>query len=239
MSRGDQGPSAEDRARSYDDDIRAAIPGYELLHETAAALLQNDLGENARVLLVGAGTGEEIVRLAPGNPGWHLIAVDPSAPMLAVARERVQAADLSDRVDLREGYVGDLPEGELFDAATMLLVMHFAPDDGAKLELLRSVSARLKLGAPLILADMHGDLHDPAIKRRYEAWKRRQIARGVAVADAEAMFAGLPQVVHFVPRERIEDLLREAGFVDIEPVFSAFVIGAWFARKAPGAAKST
>jgi tRNA (cmo5U34)-methyltransferase len=115
----------------------------------------------------------------------------------------------------------------------MLLVMHFLPDDGAKLELLRSVAARLKPGAPLIVADMHGDLKDPAVKRRYEAWQRRQIARGVAVSDAEAMFKGLPQVVHFVRRELIEELLREAGFVEIEPVFNAFVIGEWFARRGP------
>ena len=46
------------------------------------------------------------------------------------------------------------------------------------------------------------------------------------------MFEGLPQVVHFVTEARIEELLREAGFVDIEKVFQAFVIGGWLARKA-------
>ncbi len=225
-----EGESA-DHTRSYDDDIRAAIPGYDLLHETVAALLQNELGEHARILAVGVGTGEEILRLAPGNPKWHFTGEDPAAAMLAVAREKVAAAGLLDRVELVEGLIQDLPAGEPYDAATLILVQHFLPDDGAKLEILRAIAERLKPGAPLLVANMHGDLTAPATQRLYQAWKQRQIARGMSAGDAEGMFSGLPTVVHFVPEERIRALLTEAGFTEIAPVFKAFVIGAWLARK--------
>jgi tRNA (cmo5U34)-methyltransferase len=225
-----EGDSA-DHSRTYDDDIRAAIPGYDLLHETVAALLQNELGENARVLAAGVGTGEEILRLAPGNPGWRFTGEDPSAAMLAVAREKVAAEGVSDRVELIEGLVQDLPAAEPYDAATLILVQHFLPDDGAKLELLRAIAERLKPNAPLLVANMHGDLTVPATQRLYQAWKQRQIARGMSAEDAEGMFTGLPTVVHFVPEARIRALLWEAGFMEIEPVFKAFVIGAWLARK--------
>jgi tRNA (cmo5U34)-methyltransferase len=220
-----------DHSRTYDDDIRAAIPGYDLLHETVAALLQNELGENARVLAVGVGTGEEILRLAPRNPGWRFTGVDPSAAMLAVAREKVAAEGVSDRVELVEGLVQDLPAAEPYDAATLILVQHFLPDDSAKLDILRATAERLKPNAPLIMANMHGDLTAPATQRLYHAWKQRQIARGISPGDAEGMFAGLPTVVHFVPEERIRAQLREAGFTEIEPIVKAFVIGAWLARK--------
>jgi tRNA (cmo5U34)-methyltransferase len=226
--------SAAERARSYDEDIRAAMPGYDVLHETVAALLKNELSDEARILAVGVGTGEEIARLAPGNPGWRLTAVDPSAEMLAVARERVEGSGLGDRVDFHVGYAHDLPAGQAYDAATLILVQHFLPDDGAKLDLLRSIATRLKPGSPLILANMHGDLRDPVTQRLYQAWKRRQIARGMSASDADAMFQGLPQVVHFVSSERIRELLSEAGFGDVEPVFNAFVIGGWLARKTAG-----
>ncbi len=82
-----------------------------------------------------------------------------------------------------------------------------------------------------VLANMHGDLSDGPDQRRYQAWKQRQIARGMAITDADAMFQGLPEVIHFVSEERTRDLLHEAGFVDIEPVFRAFVIGGWLARR--------
>lgn len=221
----------EDHSRGYDGAIRSAMPGYDLLHETAAAFLRNALGEQARVLIVGAGTGEEVVRMGQANPGWRFTAEDPSAEMLAVAREKIDAAGFNGRVDLIVGTVQDVPAGEAFDAATMILVQHFLPDDGAKLEMLREVAGRLRPGAWLFLANMHGNLASPSDRRRYQAWKQRQIASGMSVDDAEAMFGGLPDVVHFVDEERTRQLLAEAGFGEIEQIFRAFVIGGWLARK--------
>src|SRR5262245_51347317 len=202
-----QDSDAAERAASYDDDVRAAIPGYELLHETAAALLHNALSERARLLLVGVGTGEEILRLAPGHPGWRFTAVDPASTMLDVARTKVDTAALNDRVEFRVGGVDDVPATEQFDAATLILVQHFLPDDGSKLAMLRAIADRLEPGGLLFLANMHGDLASPASQRLFQAWKQRQLARGLSSEDADAMFAGLPQVIHFVTEDRIEELL--------------------------------
>ena len=218
-------------ARGYDDAIRAAIPGYELLHESVAAFLPGVINDHATVLVVGAGTGEEIVRMSRANPGWRYVAEDPSAEMLDVAREKLAAAGAADRVEFVTGPIEDVPQGERFDGATMILVQHFLPDDGAKLAILREVAARLRPGAPLFLANMHGDLDAEPDTRRYQAWKRRQMARGMPAEDAEGMFSGLPTVVHFVSEGRTRQLLEEAGFMDIQNVFRAFVIGGWVATR--------
>ena len=218
-------------ARGYDDAIRAAIPGYELLHESVAAFLPGVINDHATVLVVGAGTGEEIVRMSRANPGWRYVAEDPSAEMLDVAREKLAAAGAADRVEFVTGPIEDVPQGERFDGATMILVQHFLPDDGAKLAILREVAARLRPGTPLFLANMHGDLDAEPDTRRYQAWKRRQMARGMSAEDAEGMFSGLPTVVHFVSEGRTRQLLEEAGFMDIQNVFRAFVIGGWVATR--------
>lgn len=222
---------ASSSAGGYDDAIRAAIPGYELLHESVAAFLPGLIGEQASILAVGVGTGEEIVRLGRESPGWRFVAEDPSAEMLDVAREKVEAAGMTDRVEFVAGPIEDVPQGEAFDAVTMILVQHFLPDDGAKLAILREVAARLRPGAPLFLANMHGDLSATDDQLRYQAWKRRQMARGMSAEDAEAMFTGLPTVVHFVSAERTRKLLRGAGFSDIQNVFRAFVIAGWVAYR--------
>lgn len=228
-----ESPPEPNHAESYDTDIRFAIPGYETLHEVAAALLTVELdGRPApHVLCTGTGTGEEIMRLAPPHPDWHITGVDPSAPMLAVAKRKVIGADLTSRVTLLPGSVSDLPEGRRFDAATLLLVLHFLPDDGTKLAMLRAIAARLRPGAPLILADQHADLTSPEDSRLYRAWRARQIARGMPADAADAMFAGLPQVIHFIPESRLRALLTEAGFTTIQPIFRALVIGAWLAHR--------
>jgi len=219
-------------ARGYDDSIRTGVPGYDLLHELTVALLRVDLGEEARVLCVGAGTGEEIVRLGAANPRWRVVGADPSLEMLAVAERRVAAAGLGARVELRAVYADELPAAERFDAATLLLVMHFLPDDGAKLALLRSVAERLVPGAPLVLADLHGDRTTMEFQRLEAAWRRRLLDLGQKPADVDQMLRRVAEHVHFVPAARLAALLAEVGFEEPVPFFRGLLFGGWVARRA-------
>ena len=219
-------------AENYDRGIRVAAPGYEALHDMAHSLLRLELEERARLLVVGAGTGTEIAGMGAKEPGWSFTGVDPSADMIDVARRRVAESGLTQRTDLRVGYTRDLPPTEPYDGATAILVMHFLPDDGQKLELLQSISARLRTGAPFILADLHGDENSARFSRFLAAWRLRQLALGMEEKDVEEMFRDLRAVVRFVPEERIVNLLREAGFEGIERFHGAMLFGGWIARKA-------
>jgi tRNA (cmo5U34)-methyltransferase len=220
-----------EHARNYDEGIRVAGLGYNVLHDLTGALLGSLLPAQAQVLVVGAGTGEEIVQLGTRYPGWCFTGIDPSAEMLAVARQRIAEAGLTDRVTLHVGTVDGLPMDDRYDAATLLLVMHFLPDDGAKLALLRGIAERLRPGAPLVLADLHGDLESAGSKLRLEAWRQRQVNRGIAANNIEEMFRQLPQSVYFIPERRLEALLAEAGFTGVERFFQALLFGGWIARR--------
>lgn len=129
-----------DRATQYDLDIRKAIPGYESLHGMTQSLLQTSLSKSARLLIVGSGTGMELVNYSKLNPEWLLTGVDPAAEMMAIAQAELAAQGLQGRVNLHTGYVNSLPETEPMDAATLMLVMHFLTDDGAKLQLLQDIA---------------------------------------------------------------------------------------------------
>ena len=106
--------------------------------------------------------------------------------MLDLAKEKIQAAGLTDRVSLFKGHVDDLPTDRLYDGATAAMVLHFVPDDGGKLKLLCDVAKRLKSGAPLVLMDAHGDLSAPGSKLFLEAWKHQQNLGGVKWEDVES-----------------------------------------------------
>jgi len=218
-------------AHKYDRRIRTVIPGYEVLHGLACSLLRLDLEQHARLLVVGAGTGMEISHLGEDNPGWRFTGVDPSADMLAVARRRMMEGGISERVGLHAGFAQELPAAESYDAATLILVMHFIPDDGEKLKLLKSISARLQPGAPLILADLHGDRDSDQFARFIAAWRYRQLASGMDPDDVKEMFEHILSNIHFVPEERTMALLREAGFDHVETFYGAFLLGGWVARK--------
>ncbi len=73
----------------------------------ALAYLQLHLGPGARVLVVGAGGGAEVVTFS--QQPWRLTGVDPSAQMLAIAQDRWCRLNPTADLDLIQGEVADRP----------------------------------------------------------------------------------------------------------------------------------
>ena len=238
------------RAHQYDLDIRKAIPGYEALHSMAYSLLQTNLSESARLLVVGSGTGMELVNYCQQNPTWSLTGVDPSAEMMAIAllaqqpqrrkppqrlfaQEELTTLEYRERVDLHTGYVSTLPETEPMDAATLMLVMHFLRDDGSKLQLLKDIARHLKPGAELVLADLHGDRSLPYFAKLKKAWQAFYFSQldDESRVEAEANFqTSIDNSIYFITEARIIELLQAAGFGNITKFYNAFLFGGWIAQ---------
>ena len=219
-------------AAGYDERIRKTFPFYETIHTAINAVLRVYLKPESEILIVGAGTGPEILELGKTNPGWRFLGVDPAQPMLDLAKEKIEAAGLADRVSLFHGFVGDLPIGKLCDGATSAMIMHFVPDDGGKIKFLRTVALHLKSGAPFVLIDNNGDLTAAKSELMIEAWKQQQVLAGVKREEVESGMKERIKTIHFVSPARIEQLLAEAGFHRIQCFFQNFMVGGWIAFKA-------
>jgi demethylmenaquinone methyltransferase/2-methoxy-6-polyprenyl-1,4-benzoquinol methylase len=107
-----------------------------------------------RVLDVATGTGAVAVELARKR-GCTVVGLDQSPEMLAVARARVAAAGVSERVELVEGHADQLPfEDASFDALTFTYLLRYVDDPRATLhEVARVVRkggtiASLEFGVP-------------------------------------------------------------------------------------------
>lgn len=211
-------------ALAYDQRIPLLVPGYELLHQLSAAQLMTRLGDEARVLLVGVGTGSELLLLGRLCPGWRFVAQDISADMLALARQRVDEAGMGDRVSW---LLGELPTASLrCDAALCLLVLHFL-DETTKLSLLAHISRQLKVGSPLLLADLM-TAGDPVER---------------VVMGQQARLSGLPMVASermvqrladdFIPLDegQLQRLLQETGFTAGQRYFQALGFHGWLATR--------
>ena len=224
-----------DRANEYDPDIRKAIPGYEALHYMAQILLQNSLDRAARLLIIGSGTGMELLNYSQANPDWQLTGVEPSAEMMAIAKSELEDRGLRSRSTLHTGYLDSLPKTEPMDAATLLLVMHFLPDDGSKLKLLQNIALRLKPGAKLILADLYGNKSAPYFQEFMQAWQTFYFSRldETAKAKIEPNFSTMiSNSIYFLTEARITELLQQAGFKQISKFYNAFLFGGWIAEYA-------
>ncbi len=220
-----------DRAADYDRQARIALAGYEACHELTACILAAALGSGGEksLLVVGAGTGQEIVIMGAHQPRWRFVAVDPSAPMIEGARERVDALGLLGRVVLHQGEVATL-SAERHDGATLIGVFHHLGGREARDGILRDIAARLKPGAPFVLAgNCCAYASEPLLTK---AWQERWRMHGATEAELGERFTTITQGVEPPASEQeVLDHLARAGFAEPRRFFASLFWNAWVCRR--------
>ncbi len=139
----------DDEAATWDDD-----PGHEARQVAVVRAISESvaLRPDMKALDVGGGTGRLSILLA--DRVGSVVVTDPSAGMVRVARERIEAAGLSDR--LRAVQL-DLTTEELegtYDVVWTSMAMHHVHDLDA---LFQSVADLMVDGGTLAIADLDED----------------------------------------------------------------------------------
>jgi tRNA (cmo5U34)-methyltransferase len=206
---------------SYSTDTPRKVPGLDDLHRMATQLLAEEAAVGAHVLVVGAGGGLELVSMATAQPGWRFTGVDPSPAMLDLARRAV--APFAQRVQLVTGIIDAAPAGP-FDGATCLLTLHFL-ERVERLRTLREIHERLRPGARLVV------VHHAPPAGDAERWMARAAAFGAGdeMTRERAESAGklMTQRLPLLTSGEDEELVREAGFVDVELFYAALSFRGW------------
>lgn len=212
---------------SYADETPRKVPGLADLHRMTMLLLAEQAPETADILVVGAGGGMETGAMAEAQPRWRFTGVDPSPVMLDLARHRL--SPFADRVDLLEGTVDRAPAGP-FDGATCLLTLHHI-ERSERLRTLREIRLRLKPGAPIVVAGHSAPGPDP------ERWMRRSVAFAHRSAPDWVKAANVATMMsdrlHLLSPAEEEEVLLEAGFVDVGMFYAAFSFRGWVGTAGP------
>jgi ubiquinone/menaquinone biosynthesis C-methylase UbiE len=174
----------DDAAATWDDDS-----DHEKRQAAVARAIKEAVNLSARMSAVdvGGGTGRLSILLA--DQVGSVVVTDPSAGMVQVARERIEAAGLGDR--LRAVQL-DLTTDQLdgaYDVVWSSMALHHVQDLNA---LLRSVARLLVSGGRLCIADLDED------------------PDGAFHAD-KVDFDGH----HGFDRQRLTEQLATAGFTDV------------------------
>lgn len=213
-------------ADGYAGSIARKIPGYGWMYHMMDCFFTEWLSEReaARLLIVGAGGGQEIAVLGEAHKEWAFTGVDPSARMLDLAKKRVCGTELEHRTTLLQGTVGELPDRELYDAGSCMLALHFVPGLAEKRQLLRDIAARLRPGAPFVLASICGEPGSSAFELQMQCWRRHMLQEGIPEEDWERFAASFGQDSHPIPVEQVVALLEEAGFSVVTRYFGSFLV---------------
>lgn len=195
------------------------------MHTMAGLLLAERAPSDGTILVLGAGGGVELKTFARMQPDWRFLGVDPSADMLEKARDHL--GPLGARVSFLEGYIDDAPD-TFFDGATCLLTLHFLSRE-ERLKTLSGIRRRLRPGAAFV-AVHHSFPTDPEGKDR---WLARYAAFSAESGGSRSLTEnGLTAMKERLPvltPEQDADLLRQAGFADVETFYAAFTFRGWVA----------
>ena len=174
----------DDEAATWDD-----APGHEERQlEVAQAIARAvSLHPGMRALDVGCGTGRLSILLS--DRVGSVIVTDPSAGMVQVAQERIEAAGLGDRLRAVEADLTTDPLDGTYDVAWSSMALHHVQDLDA---LLRSLADLLVKGGRLAIADLDED-------------------REGAFHAEKADFDGH----HGFDRHRLAEQLARAGFAEV------------------------
>lgn len=139
----------DDEAATWDDD-----PGHEKRQVAVARAIESgiDLSTGMSAIDVGGGTGRLSILLA--DRVGSAVVTDPSAGMVRVAQERIEAAGLGDRLRaVRADLTVDRLDGS-YDVAWSSMALHHVQDlDG----LFQALAGLLVDGGRLAVADLDKD----------------------------------------------------------------------------------
>lgn len=216
------------QVNNYADSLKRQVPGFSSLHLMISMLLGECVPENGRVLVLGAGGGQELKSLAELHPEWTFVGVEPSEQMMLLARQTV--ARFGESITFHEGYIDQAPDGP-FDGATSILVFHFI-DRVQRHETLRQVRLRLKPGAPFVLVHLSFPQEEP----ERSGWIARHVAFGVAngndPANSEAACEAIADKLTILSPEDDVSMLEQAGFSNVTLFHMGLSIRGWVAYAA-------
>lgn len=165
----------------------------------------------ASVLDLATGTGDLAIELARRIPTATIYGIDLSEEMLAVARQKIVRAALSDRVVVTEGNAEQLSvESERFDAVTV----GFGVRNFAHLEqCLAEIRRVLRKGGMVMILELSTP-KNRLIRALYKFYSFRFMPWiGGLLSGERQAYRYLPASVHAFHRpERVVELLQQAGF---------------------------
>ncbi|WP_394003234.1 class I SAM-dependent methyltransferase [Luteimonas sp. WGS1318] len=215
-------------------------PGYDRQWARTAAIrdgmylllepLLAGLPDDARVLCVGVGTGQELAHLAKACPRWTFVAVDPSGAMIDACRARAQAEGFAARCRFHHGFLDALPTEAPFDAATCFLVSQFLVDRAARVRFFAEIAARLRPDGLLASSDLAFDTASPAYDVLLPAWMRMMAMADVSPEALQRIREAYGRDVAVLPPREVTAMLEDGGFATPVPFFQAGLIHGWVSR---------
>jgi len=173
------------------------------------------------ILIVGCGTGNEIDALFSSGLECNITGIDPSPEILQIAESKLGKHH---KLKLINGVANDLQNGLTFQVTTLMLVLHFIPDNGEKLMLLKEIAVKLDQNATLLIVDIFGEKNE--IDLNLSILKNHLRSK----IHAEKLVARLERIrnkIHYIDENRLSELCQLAGFSQPIRIHQSMIFAGW------------
>lgn len=211
----------------FDDMLRRSIPEYEAMRRAVWELGRQLVQAGTDVVDLGCSRGEALAPFVEAFGGSvRCVGVEVSRPMLEASRTRFGPEIAEGLVELRHL---DLRRGYLDVRASvtlLVLTLQFLPV-GDRLRLLQGVYDHTVEDGAILLVEKVVGSSTRLDRLLISLHERRKRANGYTQEEIDRKRMSLAGVLNPVPAARNEELLRSAGFREVECFWRSFNFAAW------------
>jgi tRNA (cmo5U34)-methyltransferase len=225
----------EEVSRIFDDMLRRSIPQYEAMRGAVFDVGRRFVRRDTAIVDLGCSRGDALAPfLAAFGDGARYVGVEISPPMLEACRERFSgeieagAVSLLD-LDLCESY----PDVEA-SVTLSVLTLQFTPIEHRQ-RIVQDVYDHTIAGGAFFLVEKVLGSSARTDRVMVEVHDEIRRASGYTQEQIDRKRLSLQGVLLPVPAKRNEELLRHAGFHDVECFWRYANFAAWLAIKSDGA----
>ena len=223
-----------DYGRRYRRSIRDSIPGYDVLHEIAAAAISSSASDAKQALVVGPGPGEELAAQLDASRTAQFTVLEPSEQMLTFCQQTLAKQGTLHRCHLRKSDLASAFEAGLGDAGFELVICHnvlhlFNGDQQSVM--LRQLAAITAPGGMLLLSGYSEPEAISDLQTLLEIGGQRLRDRGVEEEHVQTLLASRNNVVFSLDAQRVNQELTAAGFERPMALYQGLFARLWLGRR--------
>ncbi len=226
------GPFKFDQTVAYvfDDMISRSVPMYADVQLLAAHLAGQVCEAGDVILDLGCSTGTSFVTIEETNPGnqYKYIGVDNSEPMLKICEQKLAAFGIRERSQLITSDLKDL----LLPKAKLILLNYTLQFITAEERpaFLRRVKAALQPGGILMLSEKIIHSSTSIGKILIDLHHEFKVSQGYSKLEVSNKRDSLEKVLVPLTAQENMELLKAAGFAEVEQAFLSLNFATFFAR---------
>lgn len=200
----------KEEAGNYGLDIRKKIVSYDGMHAIIRSVTSAFSRAEENILIVGAGTGEELNYLLELNDYVQIDALEPSTNMASFLLERIFSKNALNRVEVINKKLEEFSSSKKYGLITSILVSHFISNDEKK-AYFEKMKMLLAHNGNIVLVDAFSDNDLKNVDYNYLIWVESLRLNGFSGKEISSIEKRYRESFYPINEEKLKSICSDVG----------------------------